>query len=172
MLFVKPGEYVVVDGDRGTDCGFVVQCAVRNTDGTYGHTESIDNQPVDPNRVKSESGRIHRVATQAEVSSLHNEIASMERFALKTCRERVQSMCLNMEIVDCEFQFDRKKVTFFFDSTESIDFRDLTKDLYRLFGSRIWLENINAKVKNMVPEGALSHSDKLMYAQRGLRAPR
>lgn len=81
-------------------------------------------------------------------------------------------MNLNMEIVDCEFQFDRKKVTFYFDSQESIDFRELTKDLFRVFGSRIWLENINSKVKNVVPEGALSHADKVMYAERGLRAPR
>lgn len=171
-LFVKPGEYVVVDGDRGTDCGFVVQCAVRNTDGTYGRTESIDNTPIDPSKVKSETGRIHRVATQQEVALLHGDIASMERYALKTCRERVSGMGLKMEIVDCEFQFDRKKVTFFFDSQESIDFRELTKDLYRVFGSRIWLENINSKVKNVVPDGALSHADKVLYAQRGLRAPR
>jgi hypothetical protein len=159
-LFVKPGSYVVVDGDRGTDCGFVVQCAVRNPDGTFGQTESIDSTPMDPFRVKSEPGRIHRLATDDEVALLHGEIARMERFALARCRERVKQMNLEMEIVDCEFQFDKKKVTFFFDSQESIDFRELNKDLFRTFGARIWLENINNRVKNVVPEGAISQAEK------------
>lgn len=170
--FIEPGQYVIVEGDRGQDCGFVIHCAARNADGSIAHQDSIDNMQVDMARVKPETGRVLRIATEHDVNLLHGEIASNERLALKTCREFATRLGLNMEIVDCEFQFDRKKISFYFESPEAVDFRELNTELYRAFGVRIWLENLNSKVKNTVPEGAMSHADKMLYAERGLRVPR
>ena len=169
--YFAPGKYVIVDGDRGQDCGLVVHTCIRQLDGSITRSDTLDGVSIDLNKVKPETGRVQREANDAEIEMLHGEIATMERYALKTCRERVAAMGLNMDVVDCEFQFDRKKVTFFFDAPEAIDFRELTKDLFKTFGARIWLENINTKVKNVVPDGALSHADKVLYAERGLRAP-
>lgn len=170
--FISPGHYVIVEGDRGLDCGFVIHCCVREPDGTITRTESIDNVQIDISRIKSESGHIVRVATEDDVKLLHGEIASSELIALKTCRELAMRMNLDMEIVDCEYQFDRKKISFYFEAPHSVDFRELNTELFRIFGVRIWLENLNSKVKNVVPEGALSHADKLQYTKNGLRPPR
>ena len=170
--YFPPGKYVIVDGDRGQDCGLVVHTCIRQMDGTISRSDTLEGVSIDLNKVKPETGRVLRPAEDREIEMLHGEIATMERYALKTCRDRVAQMGLNMDVVDCEFQFDRKKVTFFFDAPEAIDFRELTKDLFKTFGARIWLENINTKVKNVVPDGALSHADKMLYAERGLRAPR
>jgi len=170
--FVAPGNYIVVEGDRGEDCGLVVHTYQRLPDGSTGRSETLEGVTIDMAKVKPETGRVRRIATEQEVERLHGEIATLERHALKTCRERVDQMRIDMEVVDCEYQFDRKKITFFFDSPRAVDFRELTKDLFKHFGARIWLENINSKVKNVVPDGALSHADKLLYAERGLRPPR
>ena len=175
--FFAPGKYVIVDGDRGTDCGLVVHTVVSSTSPQGGEpiilrAETLEGVTIDFHRVKSETGRVLRQADEHEIEMLHGEIATMERLALKTCRDRVAQMGVRIDVVDCEFQFDRKKVTFFFDSNDSVDFRELTKELFKTFGARIWLENINSRVKNVVPEGALSHADKLLYADRGLRAPK
>ncbi|CUF62029.1 Hypothetical protein, putative [Bodo saltans] len=171
-MFVAPGQYVVVEGDRGLDCGFVIHCCVREVDGTYSKQESIDNVQVDVSRIKSESGKVLRLARDDDVKLLHGEIASSELMALKTCRDMAARMNLTMEIVDCEYQFDRKKISFYFEAPHSVDFRELNTELFRVFGVRIWLENLNSKVKNVVPEGALSHADKLQYTKNGLRPPR
>jgi hypothetical protein len=170
--FVAPGNYIAVEGDRGEDCGLVVHTYQRLPDGSTGRSETLEGVTIDMAKVKPDTGRVRRIATEQEVERLHGEIATLERHALKTCRERVEQMHLDMEVVDCEYQFDRKKITFFFDSPRAVDFRELTKDLFKHFGARIWLENINSKVKNVVPDGALSHADKLLYAERGLRPPR
>jgi hypothetical protein len=171
-MFVAPGQYVVVEGDRGLDCGFVIHCCVREVDGSYSKQESIDNVQVDVSRIKSESGKVLRLARDDDVKLLHGEIASSELMALKTCRDMAARMNLTMEIVDCEYQFDRKKISFYFEAPHSVDFRELNTELFRVFGVRIWLENLNSKVKNVVPEGALSHADKLQYTKNGLRPPR
>lgn len=162
--FVEPGQYVIVDGDRGQDCGFVVYCSVRNPDGSHGLTQTIENARLDVTRIKAEHGIVRGLASEEDIAMLHGEIATNERMALKVCRDLVEQMDLPMTVVDCEYQFDRRKISFYFESTRSIDFRTLTTELYRIFGVRIWLENQNNKVKNVVPDGAFSHNDKF---QRG-----
>eukprot|EP00758_Cryptobia_borreli_P003527 Tbor_TRINITY_DN3807_c0_g1::TRINITY_DN3807_c0_g1_i1::g.5618::m.5618 len=169
--FVEPGQYVYVDGDRGQDCGFVIYCSVRYSDKSIGRTESIDNLEIDLSRIPAENGIVRDIASERDVELLHGEIATSEQEALKRCREVVSSMNLPMQVVDCEYQFDRKKISFYFESDFSVDFRKLNTQLFRIFGVRIWLENQNNKVKNVVPEGALSQSDKVGFLTAGVRLP-
>jgi hypothetical protein len=169
-MYVEPGSYVLVEGDRGTDCGLVVYCCYRDAAGVVSQETWFENVVVELDKIKAEArDAVYRVASEADIVTLHGEIASLERYALRTCRERVTQMNLHMDVIDCEYQFDRKKVTFYFDSPEAIDFRELAKDLFKIFGSRIWLENVNSRVKNVVPDGAFSHADKVLFAERGLR---
>jgi hypothetical protein len=48
-----------------------------------------------------------------------------------------------MTIIDAEYQFDRQKLTFYFQSTSRIDFRELTADLYSFYKNRIWLHQVD-----------------------------
>jgi hypothetical protein len=171
--FVQPGQYVIVEGDRGVDCGLVVLCCFKRADGTLQNVSALQDYKIsEVMRIKTEMGRVKRIASKDDVDILHGEIASLERQALRTCREIAARMNLPMEIIDCEYQFDRRKVSFYFEAPVSVDFRELNTELFRLFGVRIWLENVNSKVKNVVPEGALSYADKVNFTKNGLRPPR
>lgn len=147
---IPPGRYVMVDGDRGQDCGLLVQ-TIRKIPGEDDQIVCMEGSNVDENS-KLEQGRVIRQATEDEVKRLHSVIASAEALALKTCRERCNELDIDIELVDVEYQFDMNKVSFFFDSEHSVDFRRLVRDLYRTFGARIWMENINPKVRNSMPE--------------------
>jgi hypothetical protein len=153
---VQPGQYVMVDGDRGLDCGLLVQMTAPGKDGLL-HVVALDGFSLEESKMKPERGRIIRVAESQEVDKLHADICTAERTALFACRKRCTDLNLKIDILDCEYQFDMKKVSFYFNSDKSVDFRDLVRDLYRSFGARIWMENINPNVKNVVPHGSRHH---------------
>jgi hypothetical protein len=48
-----------------------------------------------------------------------------------------------MIIRDSEFQFDRHKLTLYFEADKRIDFRDLVSDLFALYKTRIWMQQID-----------------------------
>ncbi|KPA84702.1 hypothetical protein ABB37_01206 [Leptomonas pyrrhocoris] len=155
---VKPASYALVPGDRGYDCGLVIQCALWNP-----HKHAYDNDTVQsldaviwPPGNHGTIMEVIRLATDDEVHRLHNEHVSMERLALSTCRDVADRLLLPMEVLDCEYQYDGTKISFFFDSTEMIDFRQLNKELYRIFNARIWMQNTNGAVRNGAPPSAAS----------------
>lgn len=43
-----------------------------------------------------------------------------------------------MEITDAEWQWDRRKLTFFYLADQRVDFRELVRELFRLYKTRIW----------------------------------
>jgi hypothetical protein len=48
-----------------------------------------------------------------------------------------------MVILDAEFQFDRHKLTYFFEADARIDFRDLVSELFSLYKTRIWMQQVD-----------------------------
>ncbi|RNF06223.1 putative cell cycle sequence binding phosphoprotein (RBP33) [Trypanosoma rangeli] len=171
-VFIVPGQYAIVQGDRGYDCGVVNQCSEWSAEkGCFVREESLDDTVVNVARMKSDISRVLRVASEEEVERLFGEISRNENLALKTCREIVARLGLEMDVVDCEYQFDQQKISFYYESSRSIDFRHLNSELYRIFGVRIWLQNVNNAVKNVVPAGAMSKDDKAQYRRSGLHPP-
>jgi cell fate regulator YaaT (PSP1 superfamily) len=73
---------------------------------------------------------------------MHNAQAQVEIKCTEVARHKVQEHRLPMSIVDSEYQFDRKKLTFYYDSNERIDFRDLVRELYKLYRARIWMSKL------------------------------
>lgn len=51
--------------------------------------------------------------------------------------------CLPMAIFDAEYQFDRHKLTIYYNSSSRIDFRELVRDLYSAYKARIWMKKSN-----------------------------
>lgn len=45
--------------------------------------------------------------------------------------------------MNAEYQFDRNKITLFYDATTRIDFRELVRDLYSTFKTRIWMKQVD-----------------------------
>lgn len=148
---IEPGSYVLVDGDRGTDCGLLVQTIERKPNNETA-VVSMEGCDIRDDKIKLENGHVLRQASEEDIDRLHNIIANAESVALKTCRQRCNELGIDIDLQDVEYQFDMKKISFFFDCDHSVDFRSLVRELYRTFGARIWMENINPKVKNSMPD--------------------
>ncbi|RNE99150.1 putative cell cycle sequence binding phosphoprotein (RBP33) [Trypanosoma rangeli] len=147
---ISPGRYVMVDGDRGKDCGLLVQTIKTLPDGST-TSFCMDGTYIIPDKIKLEKGRVLGLATEEETTYLHNTVQHSERVALETCRRVCAEMGINLTPQDCEYQFDMEKVSFYFNSEHSVDFRPLVRELYRMFRVRIWMENTNPNVKNAMP---------------------
>ncbi|CAI4035095.1 hypothetical protein SMKI_12G2350 [Saccharomyces mikatae IFO 1815] len=92
------------------------------------------------------SKQVLRFATPWESSTnLHNKFQD-ELKALHIAQLKLRSLNnnnsgggLNIKILNAEFQFDRKKLTFYYICQERNDFRELIKELFKFYKTRIWL---------------------------------
>eukprot|EP00796_Vickermania_ingenoplastis_P004884 gene4884-3503_t len=114
-FLARVGEYVVVGGDRGEDIGLVTD-------------------------VYSERERALRRALPKEVQTLLGEQREAEDQAVTWAQAATRHQGLDMSIVDAEYQFDRRKLTFYYESALRPDFRNLIRELYQRFHARIWME--------------------------------
>jgi cell fate regulator YaaT (PSP1 superfamily) len=65
--------------------------------------------------------------------------------ARKKAMERVRANGLGMKLTDAEWQWDKKKLTFYFTAEKRVDFRNLVRDLASLFRTRIELKQIGVR---------------------------
>ena len=127
--FVTAGEFVVVGGDRGEDIGVVTHVwptGAAEPTGAWNGSIGV--------------GKVLRPATLLEISQLQGVQFELESRAVEVAQEKVAEHQLPMRIVDAEYQFDRKKLTFYYQSNHRLDFRNLVRDLYKTFRARIWME--------------------------------
>ncbi|MCE2502526.1 MAG: Signal peptidase-like protein [Chlorobi bacterium] len=82
-----------------------------------------------------------RVANEGDIKRIEQTKAS-ERQAYSVCKTRIEAFELPMELVDAEWQFDHKKLTFYFTADGRVDFRELVRDLAAIFNTRIELRQI------------------------------
>ena len=59
--------------------------------------------------------------------------------------ERVKANALVMKMTDAEWQWDRKKLTFYFTAEKRVDFRTLVRELASMFRTRIELKQIGVR---------------------------
>ena len=126
-LYLRTGNYCVVQADRGEDMGQIISLT---------RTEAGE--------VEADLKEVLRHATDQDIEHL-NEIRTKESEALKICQQKVAEHKLPMKLVDVEYQFDGNKITFYFTSEGRIDFRDLVKDLAGVFRTRIDLRQIGVR---------------------------
>lgn len=81
---------------------------------------------------------IHRLATPTDLELLQAK-AQEEALAMVRCQSRIRQRKLPMDVVDAEYQWDRNKLTFYFIADRRIDFRELVRDLFRIYKTRIWM---------------------------------
>eukprot|EP00541_Cyclophora_tenuis_P008319 CAMPEP_0116550082 /NCGR_PEP_ID=MMETSP0397-20121206/5236_1 /TAXON_ID=216820 /ORGANISM="Cyclophora tenuis, Strain ECT3854" /LENGTH=412 /DNA_ID=CAMNT_0004074887 /DNA_START=62 /DNA_END=1300 /DNA_ORIENTATION=+ len=159
-LDIKIGCYVKVEADRGEDLGIVVSKIPADKlsgsgRGSYrsagGPGMGGDMGMMSPNTAAiSAAGiadlkRIIRLATHDEVSLLAVKREEEEEL-LRVCRSKVRQRGLAMHVVDAEYQFDRHKLTFFFEAEGRIDFRELVRDLFSMYKTRIWMQQLDKNV--------------------------
>ncbi|KEQ59494.1 PSP1-domain-containing protein, partial [Aureobasidium melanogenum CBS 110374] len=152
-LDVKEGDLVIVEADRGQDLGTVTHAkidwprakeALENTHRDrpldeyppgMGGPPELPQEPTKPKMIK-------RLAQPHEIANLREKEGN-EAKAKRIAQQKANEHNLKMEILDAEFQLDWKKLTFYFYSTEYINFNLLVGDLFKIYKTRIWLSAIN-----------------------------
>lgn len=139
---VKVGCYVKVEADRGEDLGIVI--SIVPVEKYLAKSASDDEeQPVSSQVVSiGDMKRIMRAATNDEITLLEVKKEEEEEL-LKICTTKARQRGLPMTVVDAEYQFDRNKLTFFFEAEGRIDFRELVRDLFSIYKTRIWMQQVN-----------------------------
>ncbi|KAG6888187.1 hypothetical protein C0992_009402 [Termitomyces sp. T32_za158] len=148
-LDIRVGDLVIVEADRGKDLGKVVNDSI-----TIAEVEEFQKQqqermgmgsdggqPLSPggpgsagtgSTAKKEInpkmiyGKAQPQDTQLLISKHQDEVK-----ALQLCQSKVRAKKLPMEVVDAEYQWDRRKLTFYFVAEKRIDFRELVRELFR-----------------------------------------
>ncbi len=127
-LNVKEGAYVIVEHDRGLDYGQIV----------------CPKDAVPDNKSKEPLKRIIRVAKDSDLKQIEdNRTKSKEAFS--TCIRKIEEHKLDMKLVRAEYSFDRTKIVFYFTASGRVDFRNLVKDLAKIFKARIELRQIGVR---------------------------
>jgi cell fate regulator YaaT (PSP1 superfamily) len=128
-LNVKEGDYVIIEHDRGQDYGQIVSPT---------ETLPVETNPKEPPK------KILRIATDADLKQIEqNRTKAKEAFA--TCAKKIEEHKLQMKLVQAEYSFDLSKIIFYFTADGRIDFRNLVKDLAKVFKARIELRQIGVR---------------------------
>lgn len=127
---------VIVDADRGEDLGRVHAvgelAAKRNAGAAHGLGEAAPAK------------KVRRLASADDLRRF-NEVRSQDEDARRKAMERVKANSLVMKISDAEWQWDRKKLTFYFTADKRVDFRNLVRELAAMFRTRIELKQIGVR---------------------------
>jgi len=125
---LREGDYVIVQAERGEDLGRVH------------HTAEWVRRP----ELYGSLRHVLRPALPQDLETLDRNRAKEER-AYQICKDRVVQRDIEMKVVDCEYQLDGNRVTFYFTAEKRVDFRDLVKDLAAAFRTRIELRQIGVR---------------------------
>ncbi|MCM8795560.1 MAG: stage 0 sporulation family protein [Candidatus Omnitrophica bacterium] len=125
---VREGDYVILEHDRGLDYGRVVPASEITAD----------------TKLKEPPKKILRLADEADLKQIiENRAKAKEAFGI--CQEKIQEHKLVMKLVQAEYSFDRSKIIFYFTAEGRVDFRNLVKDLAKVFKARIELRQIGVR---------------------------
>jgi cell fate regulator YaaT (PSP1 superfamily) len=128
-LEVKEGNYVIIEHDRGLDYGHIVSPSESHT---------VDSNSKEPLK------KIVRIARDSDLKQIEeNRVKAKEAF--NACIKKIEEHKLDMKLVQAEYSFDRTKIIFYFTADGRIDFRDLVKDLAKIFKARIELRQIGVR---------------------------
>ncbi|NQT24928.1 stage 0 sporulation family protein [candidate division KSB1 bacterium] len=122
------GDLVIVQAEKGEDLGRIVNMGYL-----------VDQRAGDQNLPKL----LRKPSGDDLKQSVEN--AELEEQAVNDCALRIEEHGLDMKLVDGEYQFDRKKITFYFTSEKRVDFRALVRDLAAKYRTRIELRQIGVR---------------------------
>lgn len=85
-----------------------------------------------------------RKANNDDLSKIRNNVLDEER-AVEVFKKLIPKHNLEMKLISTHFQFDRKKLFFFYTADGRVDFRELAKELAAEFKTRIELRQIGVR---------------------------
>ncbi len=122
-------DYAVVEAEKGEDMGMV------------------NLVEIPPSVKVDRSGPLKRVIRKANDADFikYQANKAIELRAREACRQKIVVHNLDMKLVDCEYQLDGSKITFYFTAEKRVDFRELVKDLAGEYRTRIELRQIGVR---------------------------
>jgi cell fate regulator YaaT (PSP1 superfamily) len=127
---------VIVDADRGEDLGRVLAVGAEAEQRSAKVPHGLFGAPA--------TRPVKRLATTDDVRR-HTELRASDEDARRKAMERVKANALVMKMTDAEWQWDRKKLTFYFTAEKRVDFRTLVRELASMFRTRIELKQIGVR---------------------------
>lgn len=124
----KEGDYVIVEYDRGLDYGQIV----------------CPKDAAQEEHSKDAPKKIVRIAEERDLKQIE-ENRSKAKEAFNSCLKKIEEHKLDMKLVQAEYSFDRTKIIFYFTANGRVDFRNLVKDLAKIFKARIELRQIGVR---------------------------
>ncbi len=134
---VVRGDFVIVEIERSCEFGKVV---------------SISLPKVEADSVPVAKGRVLRKAAEGDLRQMDNN-RTKSRDALNVCISKVTDLHLDMKILKSEYSFDSTKIIFYFRADGRVDFRELVKELAKVFRVRIELKQIGVRDRAKMIEG-------------------
>jgi cell fate regulator YaaT (PSP1 superfamily) len=128
-IAVSSGDFVILESDRGLD---------------YGQVLSSDEVLLESDMLQEPLRKILRIATPSDIEKIERNRQKIAEIT-KTCAKKIQEHKLNMKLIDAELSFDSSKIIFYFTAEERIDFRELVKELAKIFKARIEMKQVGVR---------------------------
>ncbi|KAJ1342930.1 hypothetical protein BSLG_002587 [Batrachochytrium salamandrivorans] len=141
---INVGDLAIVEADRGKDLGKVIDTGINSFQDLQLYQATHPDALVDSHLSSKEiyPKRVFRLAQGQEIGMLLSK-GQDEAKAMGVCQVKIRQRKLAMEIVDAEYQWDRRKLTFYFVAERRVDFRELVRELFKIFKMRIWMCAVN-----------------------------
>ena len=133
---LRRGERVLVESEAGARVG------------------TVEIEPHEPAQTidLSQLRPIIRIASDNDFY-LEKENISREANARRMCVERIRERRIQMKLVNADYTFDGRKVTFYFVAEGRVDFRDIVRDLANTLRVRVEMKQIGARDETKVTGG-------------------
>ena len=133
---LRRGERVLVESEAGARVG------------------TVEIEPHEPAQTidLSQLRPIIRIASDNDFH-LEQENLSREAHARRLCVERIRERRIQMKLVNADYTFDGRKVTFYFVAEGRVDFRDIVRDLANTLRVRVEMKQIGARDETKVTGG-------------------
>lgn len=129
-LKLKKNITVIVETERGLQFGTVV-------------TEVFK---IDPKNIDFPLKDVIRISTKKDYTNHLNNVRDA-KMAYTKCNELIKKYDLDMRLIDVSYTFERTQLYFTFISSDRVDFRELAKELAKLYKVRIELRQIGPRDK-------------------------
>ena len=136
---VEHGKYVLVRTEKGEEAAkvFAVSPQIAAVWEKY----------------KPETLPVIKVLNKEEEKYL-DKLRDEENEAYKICQDLIQKQHLVMNLVDCKYTFDKRKISFYYTAPDRVDFRNILKELTQIFKRvRIDLRHIGVRDETALCQG-------------------
>ncbi len=88
--------------------------------------------------------KVVKIAKEQDTNKYQKNISDAKN-ALSTVEKLIEEYKLKMQLIDCEYTFDRKQLIFYFVAEDRVDFRELVRKIASIFKTRIELRQVGVR---------------------------